>query len=424
MTSWRIALAYVAFSVLALALFAIPLWHGWRENVGTLRVFVPEDLQALPDLFRLEGPDAVAAAVRARSDPTNREVLLFAGPGREVLAGTLRHWPTEIPDAPGTYGQVIDLGGGALVRIVVTHVPLPGGYNLIMGRESAGTMSLQGRFWPGMAAAVILLLGFGGALVWRLARRADAARRSGERHERAMLAAEAGFWDWDVLTDDYYISPKLLEMGGFPANSRFSGRADFMSRTPLHPDDLSRWQSAITTLFAGNDTRLAMEVRFLRGADVHWANVSGICLRDAAGRSCAGPGRRRTLPSANALKTRCGTLGRAMPLRWRQRRTGTGIGTWLRGRTTCRHETTRFMDSPQGPDLQVGPSSSRRHICRGAVKIRYAVGGVVRRYRHSYQYGKPRDCAGETKVVPAQWNLRSRPFREADSMDGQRTGCD
>ena len=44
MTPWRIALGYVVFGLLALALFAVPLWQGWRSNVGTLRVFVPEDM--------------------------------------------------------------------------------------------------------------------------------------------------------------------------------------------------------------------------------------------------------------------------------------------------------------------------------------------------------------------------------------------
>src|SRR5918998_1055894 len=74
-------------------LFAVPLWHAWRVNVGTLRVFVPEDMQALPDLFHRQGADAVAAAVRSRSDPTGREVIVFAGPAREVVAGTMRRWP-------------------------------------------------------------------------------------------------------------------------------------------------------------------------------------------------------------------------------------------------------------------------------------------------------------------------------------------
>ena len=95
-TPWRIALAYIVFSVLALAFFAAPLWHGWRVNVGTLRVFAPADMVALPDLFRREGPAAVASALQARKDPTGMEVTAFAGPGKELLAGTLRRWPDEI----------------------------------------------------------------------------------------------------------------------------------------------------------------------------------------------------------------------------------------------------------------------------------------------------------------------------------------
>src|SRR5262249_22208442 len=44
-------------------------------------------------------------------------------------------------------------------------------------------------------------------------KRADQALRESEkRYERVMLAAEAGFWDWDVPADEFYVSPKLLEM--------------------------------------------------------------------------------------------------------------------------------------------------------------------------------------------------------------------
>ena len=191
---WRLALAYVVFSALALALFAMPIWHGWRVSVGTLRVFVPEEMQALPDLFRREGAAAVAAAIRSRVDPSGKEVIVFAGPGKEVLAGTMRRWPTEIPDAPGTYGHVIDLGDGSLTRVVVSQVPLPDGYRLIMGRQSAGLMSMEGRFWYGMAAAITIELALGTALAWLLARRAEGLRESEQRYERAMVASNAGLW--------------------------------------------------------------------------------------------------------------------------------------------------------------------------------------------------------------------------------------
>ena len=53
----------------------------------------------------------------------------------------------------------------------------------------------------------------------------EALHESEQRYERAMLAAEAGFWDWDVPTDEFYVSPKLLEMTDFPEGTRFTSRA-------------------------------------------------------------------------------------------------------------------------------------------------------------------------------------------------------
>ena len=194
----RVALGYIAFSVLALAMFAVPLWQAWRVNVGTLRVFVSEDMQALPDLFHREGADAVAAAVRSRQDPTGREVIVFAGPRREVLAGTLRHWPAELPEAPGTYGHVIDRGDGSMMRIVVSRVSLPGDYHLLMGRQSAGLMSLESYFWYGMGAAMVIVLALGGALAWHLARRADTARRSEERFRSLTELSNDFLWETDA----------------------------------------------------------------------------------------------------------------------------------------------------------------------------------------------------------------------------------
>jgi len=92
LTPWRIALGYIAFSVLALALFAMPLWYGWRANIATFRSYVPaEEMQTLVELFQREGAAAVTAAVRSQAGTMpGDEVVLFAGPGKEVLAGTLR----------------------------------------------------------------------------------------------------------------------------------------------------------------------------------------------------------------------------------------------------------------------------------------------------------------------------------------------
>src|SRR5262249_31765076 len=86
LTPWRVALGYLAFGVLALALLALPLWYGWRSNLATFRDYVPaQEMQALSDLFQREGPASVAAAVRGRPARAD-EVVLFAGPSKEILA--------------------------------------------------------------------------------------------------------------------------------------------------------------------------------------------------------------------------------------------------------------------------------------------------------------------------------------------------
>jgi PAS domain S-box-containing protein len=282
---WRIALAYIVFSVLALALFAMPLWQGWRFNVGTLRIFVPEDMQALPDLFHREGAAAVAEAVRSRTDPSGLEVVVFAGPGREVLAGTLRRWPREIPDAPGTYGHVIDPGDGSRMRVVVTQVTLPGGYRLLMGRQSVGLMSLERKFWYGMTSAFTLVLGLGAALAWLFARRANAARQSEERYALAMKAAGDGHADWNLLTGEHYISPRLLEICGHAPGTPFRDRAEWERRFPFHPDDQKKWEEAVAAHFAGRDPNFKMDLRIIVAGEVRWTAVHFLSTRDAEGKT-------------------------------------------------------------------------------------------------------------------------------------------
>src|SRR5215831_6119050 len=112
----------------------------------------------------------------------------------------------------------------------------------------------------------------------------EALRESEQRYERAMLAAEAGFWDWDVAADKYYVSPKLLEMIGFPAGTEFVGRADFAGRGLWHPGDLANWERAVKELFASGGTRLTGEMRMIRGGETRWYLLSGMCLRDSAGK--------------------------------------------------------------------------------------------------------------------------------------------
>jgi PAS domain S-box-containing protein len=164
----RLALVYIALSVFVLALFAIPLWYAWRVNLSTFKAYVQgEDLQRLVDIFHREGAQGLATAMesRVRNLPGD-EVIVFADASKLRLAGNLTVWPTEVPDAPGTYGLVIGLGGGSTMRVVAAHVRLPGGYHLLMGRESVRFESLVERFWYGITGAMVIVVVLGAVIGW------------------------------------------------------------------------------------------------------------------------------------------------------------------------------------------------------------------------------------------------------------------
>src|SRR5215470_4738927 len=164
----RLALVYVALSLLALALFAIPLWYAWRANLSTFREYVPgQEMQRLVDIFQRDGANGLASAMESQAGSLpNDNIMVFADASKQRLAGNLKSWPAEVPDAPGTYGLVISLGGGLTMRVVASHVRLPGGYHLLMGRESVRFESLVQRFWYGITGAMVIVLLMGSAIGW------------------------------------------------------------------------------------------------------------------------------------------------------------------------------------------------------------------------------------------------------------------
>ena len=164
----KLALVYIALSVLALALFAVPLWYGWRANLSTFREYVQgADMQRLVDIFDREGPKGLVTAMESQvGSLPGDDIMVFADASKRRLAGNLPAWPAEVPDAPGTYGLVIALGGGSTMRVVATHVWLPGGYHLLMGRESVRFESLVERFWLGIVGAMVIVVVLGVVIGW------------------------------------------------------------------------------------------------------------------------------------------------------------------------------------------------------------------------------------------------------------------
>jgi PAS domain S-box-containing protein len=169
---FRLALNYIALSVLVLALFAVPLWYAWHENIATFRAYVHgEDMQRLVDVFNREGAQGLASAMESQAASLPKdEIMVLADASKRRLAGNLSVWPPEVPDAPGTYGLVLELVGGSSMRVVASHARLPGGYHLLMGRESARFQSLVDLFWYGIAGTVGIVLVLGAAIGWAIRR--------------------------------------------------------------------------------------------------------------------------------------------------------------------------------------------------------------------------------------------------------------
>jgi PAS domain S-box-containing protein len=112
----------------------------------------------------------------------------------------------------------------------------------------------------------------------------EALRSSEERYALAMGAAGEGHWDWIVATDEYYCSPRMLELYGFSTGARFTGRADFLAQVPFHAEDRSKWEDAVAAHFAGATERFDQEMRILPRGETRWIHLSGNCTRDASGR--------------------------------------------------------------------------------------------------------------------------------------------
>jgi hypothetical protein len=172
-TAFRLALGYVAVSIAVLALFAAPLWYAWRENVEQVRTeLLREDVQSLTDIFQNQGPEVLAAVINARvkSQHVANSIILFTDAAQSRLAGNLESWPPEAPESPGVHKLTLTLGDRS-IRALLMRSTLPGGYNLLAGRDNSRFRPLEALFLYGLAGATVILLlaGFIGGLLIRRA---------------------------------------------------------------------------------------------------------------------------------------------------------------------------------------------------------------------------------------------------------------
>ncbi len=290
-TSKRIAVLRLVAAQSAIALENSRLYRDLRRE-NRVRTIVEEkirraalDLSASEERFRAMAdatPDVIWIS------ETNPERVLYVSPSFERIWGVslaslyenAHTWVEGIhPDDRARVGESfaawVESGGAAAWDIEFRVVQKPSGaVRLIHDRgvflhdEIGGSRRISGIATDvtDQRAAVIAL------------------RKSEERHALAMDAARDGHWDWLAATDEFYASARMLEIYGFPPDTRFNGRQEFLDRFPFYPGEREKWQQEIAGHFASDRIRFEMEVRMLRDGELRWIHLNGLLARDSEGR--------------------------------------------------------------------------------------------------------------------------------------------
>lgn len=159
----NLALGYIAVSLVVLAAFAAPLWVTWHDAINEGRgEFLREEATWLADIYQKQGEQAMAATINRRvlEEPATGKAIILTDSAFRRLAGNVDEWPAAMTDDPGLqlfWAQV----AGKPVRVVMTNVPLPDGYHLLVGRFAGRFQRLETYFIWGLAGstAIVLLLG-------------------------------------------------------------------------------------------------------------------------------------------------------------------------------------------------------------------------------------------------------------------------
>lgn len=113
----------------------------------------------------------------------------------------------------------------------------------------------------------------------------EALRASEERYELAVRGAGVGIFDWNILTNKVYYSPRWKALFGYSENEIGDSVEDWARL--LHPDDWDPNARQRDAFFAGTETTTSAEYR-LRHKDgsYRWVEAHLLVVRDESGRPC------------------------------------------------------------------------------------------------------------------------------------------
>ncbi len=104
-----------------------------------------------------------------------------------------------------------------------------------------------------------------------------------ERFLLAVQGANDGFYDWNLLTDEVYLSPRWKEIIGYSDAELPNSAETWIER--LHPEDREQATATMHHLLAGELSQYQIEYRLQhKDGSYRWIRSCGAILRDATGK--------------------------------------------------------------------------------------------------------------------------------------------
>lgn len=109
-------------------------------------------------------------------------------------------------------------------------------------------------------------------------------RESDERYTLAARGANDGLWDWDLVANRIYFSPRWGQMLGCAESDRWSDPEEWFSR--IHPADRARVRAEIAAHCEDKTSEFVSEYRMLHtSGGCIWTLSRGIAVRDLSGKA-------------------------------------------------------------------------------------------------------------------------------------------
>ena len=111
-----------------------------------------------------------------------------------------------------------------------------------------------------------------------------ALQESEERFALATVGSNDGIWDWDLTTNQMFLSQRAQELYGLKAGAMRRLRHEWVALIALHPEDVMSQRQMIADYLDGKRPSYDGEWRVIHPDGIYrWVRIRGVCLRDDNG---------------------------------------------------------------------------------------------------------------------------------------------